>query len=45
MIKQTRKPKSDDPKRNKMPVILEPLTVEETNELLKRYPPDQGDKK
>ncbi len=43
MTKKTRKPKSDDPKPRKKPVILKSLTVEETKELLKRYSPDRGE--
>ena len=43
MIEQPRKPKSDDPKPAKKPVILKPLTAEETQELLRRYAPDRDD--
>ncbi len=44
MAKKTRKPKSDEPKPGKKPIILKPLTVEEAKEVLKRYSPDRGEK-
>ncbi len=44
MIKKARKPKSDDRKPGTKLVILKPLTVAETKEVLRRYAPDWGEK-
>ncbi len=44
MIKKARKPKSDDQKPGTKLVILTPLTVAETTEVLRRYAPDWGEK-
>ena len=44
MIKKARKPKSDDQKPGTKLVILTPLTVAETKEVLRRYAPGWGEK-